>query len=623
MVMLRDRPSKWEPSSDSSRHQSLPDLLIALRGITVIAIAVVLTAGFGLRRAFASTSDSSGKLTVQRSTRAIPHRFLIRPSAPTVAPNQTQRFEVTDAEGNPVDVHWNISGIGCSDTTCGTIDEHGVYRTPPSITHPRVVTVEGVLASDSNYSVLTEVRIQEVGNIIASPAAPKVATAKPQMLAAPVIKGANVASRDELPPLPSAIAAAPVIAGPVIEGRSVASKNSAPPLPNAVAPAPLMSGQLGVSDSAVAPLPKVIAPAPEIRTQNVAAKTQPLPLPKAVGPAPALSIQIIASTKAEPPLAKVISPAPQIDRRSIPSGTLAPPLENVIAPAPEIPPPNIARDASLIPTPHAVAAAPTVQDQSFARDFAAPPPNVVVAAPVGQRTGGGSNSQPLPVTNAITGAPGIPAQKASTSIAMLAIPSVAATPAGERQISKGSVLPPMSSGGTADGTAVSAKPVVTYRDGQLTIDAENTTLATVLKLVAEKTGAVIDVPPGTGLEHIFEHTGPGQPNEVLTQLLNGSAFDFIIVNSPQRPQQPTEVLLSLRQAETPGPVPAAAVPVNNAALWTPPQEAPTPAVNVPYGLDSSLQPPKEELSPEALGELMKEKARELREKFQQPQPPPQ
>jgi len=64
--------------------------------------------------------------------------------------------------------------------------------------------------------------------------------------------------------------------------------------------------------------------------------------------------------------------------------------------------------------------------------------------------------------------------------------------------------------------------------------------------------------------------------------------------------------------------------VSNASLWTPPQDAPTPAAAVPYELDSSnLQPPKEELSPEALGALMKDKARELREKFQQAQPPPQ
>jgi hypothetical protein len=102
------------------------------------------------------------------------------------------------------------------------------------------------------------------------------------------------------------------------------------------------------------------------------------------------------------------------------------------------------------------------------------------------------------------------------------------------------------------GTVVSMQhsAVVTYRDGQLTIDAENSTLAEVLKLVAEKTGAVIDVPPGSGLERIVEHTGPGRAEDVLAWLLNGSPFDFVIVSSPQRPHDPTQVLLFLHRADT-------------------------------------------------------------------------
>ena len=105
----------------------------------------------------------------------------------------------------------------------------------------------------------------------------------------------------------------------------------------------------------------------------------------------------------------------------------------------------------------------------------------------------------------------------------------------------------------APGTVVDTphSPVVTYRDGQLTIDAENSTLAAVLELVAEKTGAMIDVPSGSGLEQIVEHTGPGRAEDVLTHLLNGSAFDFIIVGSSQHPHDPTQVLLFPHRADTP------------------------------------------------------------------------
>jgi hypothetical protein len=159
--------------------------------------------------------------------------------------------------------------------------------------------------------------------------------------------------------------------------------------------------------------------------------------------------------------------------------------------------------------------------------------------------------------------------------------------------------------------------VVTYRDGQLTIDAENSTLAAVLELVAEKTGAVIEVPPGSGLERIVEHTGPGRAEDVLASLLNGSPFDFVIVGSPQPPHVPMQVLLSLHTADTPASLPPQLPQTpTSASLWTPPQDAPTVAA-VPYELDSrNLEPPKEPLSPEVLGQMMRDRARQLREKLQ-------
>jgi hypothetical protein len=476
-----------------------------------------------------------------------------------------------------VAVHWSVSGIGCSDSTCGTIDEHGVYRTPSSLPRPRVVTLEGVLVSDPNYSVLTEVRLEDVGDVIVSPVFTKAATVKLQASAAPVIGRENVTSRDALPSLPGAVEAAPVI-----ETRTVASNGSVPPLPNAVAPAPvvsrqIVSGPIVSNNGSVLPLPNVIPPAPEIRTHNVAGKTERPPLPKAVGPAPALSIQIVASTSPQPPLTKVIAPAPRIEKQSVTSSTASLPTPTVIAAAPEVPRPSVRSGSASPPLPNAVAAAPAISEQ-----------------------------------------------KVSSNVATLALSSMAMAPVVKRpSASSSSVLLPMPdvTGTTSVGKVVSAQhgPTVTYRDGQLTIDAENATLATVLELVAEKTGAVIEVPPGTGLERIFEHTGPGQPNDVLTQLLNGSSFDFIIVNSPERPREPAQVLLSLRQAETPGPVPAPAQPaVNSSVLWTPPPEAPPSATVV---IDNAnLTPPKEPLSPDDLEKMMKERSRQIREQIQQQQP---
>ena len=158
-------------------------------------------------------------------------------------------------------------------------------------------------------------------------------------------------------------------------------------------------------------------------------------------------------------------------------------------------------------------------------------------------------------------------------------------------------------------------PWVTYRDGQLTIDARNSTLTEVLTLIAEKTGATIDIPPGSGLEPIVEHAGPGPANDVLAQLLNGSRYNFIIVNSPQRPSEPTRVLLSLQRGDSNTPSPTAPQPVTADSLLTsPPTTASAP--NLPRQLDI-LTPPTEDLTPEALGALMKQKAHELRERAQQ------
>jgi hypothetical protein len=184
-----------------------------------------------------------------------------------------------------------------------------------------------------------------------------------------------------------------------------------------------------------------------------------------------------------------------------------------------------------------------------------------------------------------------------------------------------------SSAGSGLAAAGAPPPVVTYQDGQLTIDAENSTLAAVLELVAEKTGAVIDIPPGSGLERIFEHAGPGPAEDVLARLLNGSPFDFIIVGSSQYPYDPTQVLLFLHSADTPASPPpqlsASAQPKTVSAsplLWTPPAPAPAPAAAIlPLPIDPESLPPKEALTPEVLGQMMREKTQQLHEQLRQQQ----
>jgi hypothetical protein len=74
-------------------------------------------------------------------------------------------------------------------------------------------------------------------------------------------------------------------------------------------------------------------------------------------------------------------------------------------------------------------------------------------------------------------------------------------------------------------------PQVSYLNGQLLIIAHNSTLADILLAVSSQTGAVIDVPSGSGGERVAGRIGPGPARDVLATLLNGSQFDYVIVAS--------------------------------------------------------------------------------------------
>jgi len=165
-------------------------------------------------------------------------------------------------------------------------------------------------------------------------------------------------------------------------------------------------------------------------------------------------------------------------------------------------------------------------------------------------------------------------------------------------------------------------PTVIFRNGQLTIDARNSTLAEVLKLVAETGGATIDVPNGTGLDRIVDHDGPGPVQDVLARLLNGSGYDFIIVGSPAGVNAPAQVLLSLHRPDEPvasqlqgtNPVPVSSF------LSTPPEVTSAPPPFSPLPIDPASLPPKEKLTPEALSKLMRDRAEELRVELKKQQP---
>jgi hypothetical protein len=72
---------------------------------------------------------------------------------------------------------------------------------------------------------------------------------------------------------------------------------------------------------------------------------------------------------------------------------------------------------------------------------------------------------------------------------------------------------------------------VDYAHGQLTVVSERATLGQVLKLVAAKTGGVVDVSPELQNEPVVASIGPGPVREVLTGLLDSPKIDYIIMGT--------------------------------------------------------------------------------------------
>ena len=91
-------------------------------------------------------------------------------------------------------------------------------------------------------------------------------------------------------------------------------------------------------------------------------------------------------------------------------------------------------------------------------------------------------------------------------------------------------------------------PHVTYRNGQLTIDAHNSTLSQVLRAVQTQTGASVDIPASAGSDRVVTQLGPGLPHDVLKTLLNGSKFDYVILGVAGNPGAVQKIILTPRES---------------------------------------------------------------------------
>ncbi len=146
---------------------------------------------------------------------------------------------------------------------------------------------------------------------------------------------------------------------------------------------------------------------------------------------------------------------------------------------------------------------------------------------------------------------------------------------------------------SAPAETAATPPRVTFHDGLLSINAENSTLGDVLKAVQSATGASVDS-PGFASERVYVNLGPGQPRDILAALLNGSRYDYIMIGSQQQPNSVARVMLTTRQTvreqppspsaaarPTPRPTPAPHVEEHNTPDGTPPDREPPVAAKPP------------------------------------------
>lgn len=93
-------------------------------------------------------------------------------------------------------------------------------------------------------------------------------------------------------------------------------------------------------------------------------------------------------------------------------------------------------------------------------------------------------------------------------------------------------------------------PQVSYQNGQLTILARNSTLSDILRAVHSKTGAEVEFPGGAS-ERVVGQFGPGEPRDVVADLLNGSHFNYVMMASESNPNQLKTLIVTSKAGTLP------------------------------------------------------------------------
>jgi hypothetical protein len=144
-------------------------------------------------------------------------------------------------------------------------------------------------------------------------------------------------------------------------------------------------------------------------------------------------------------------------------------------------------------------------------------------------------------------------------------------------------------------TAEPPKPklLVSFQGGLLSINSNKANLSEVLFAIHEKTGAEIAIPSGAEQEQVVADLGPAPAPEVLSHLLNGSKFNFLILSSSTDPHALDRVILSSRpEGPMPQYRPQRVVAEEDEEAEAPPKPAPAPVrtASAPQGENQNANP---------------------------------
>jgi len=157
----------------------------------------------------------------------------------------------------------------------------------------------------------------------------------------------------------------------------------------------------------------------------------------------------------------------------------------------------------------------------------------------GRRFPGQQRQVPFPPVQGASNPPAGTPQPGTPAESTIHIGSTTTPNPAGAQLNPAPALPPS----LADKPAVPAQ--VTLHDGSLSVDARNSSLSDILKHVEATTGMTVD-----GFDkdsRVFGVYGPGSPREILSQLLDGAGYNFLMVGSTDN-GTPREIVLTARSS---------------------------------------------------------------------------